>query len=129
MFSPAEWWYRQLLLERRLMGQLLHGSTTKTEAVRRAIQAGQESVRALARHYGIGPTTVQKWRRRSSVSDATTGPEADPLDRAVGARAGRHRGVPPSHSAAARRQPLCAPARHPGPDPLIPTLLSAAPRR
>src|SRR3954468_11992801 len=31
MFSPAAWWYRQLLLGRRLMGQLLHGSTTATE--------------------------------------------------------------------------------------------------
>src|SRR5687768_443052 len=75
MFSPAEWWYGQLLLEGRLMGQLLHGSATTTEAVRRAIQAGQESVRALARRYGISPTTVQKWRKRSSLSDATMGPK------------------------------------------------------
>jgi transposase InsO family protein len=57
------------------MGQLLHGSATTTEAVRRAIQAGQESVRALARRYGISPTTVQKWRKRSSVSDAPMGPK------------------------------------------------------
>ena len=35
------------------MGQVLHGSATTTEAVRRAIQAGQESVRALARRHGI----------------------------------------------------------------------------
>jgi hypothetical protein len=35
------------------MGQLLHGSATTTEAVRRAIQTGQESVRVLARRYGI----------------------------------------------------------------------------
>jgi transposase InsO family protein len=57
------------------MGQLLHGSATTTEAVRRAIQAGQESVRALARRYGISPTTVQKWRKRSSISDAPMGPK------------------------------------------------------
>jgi transposase InsO family protein len=57
------------------MGQLLHGSATTTEAVRRAIQAGQESVRALARRYGISPTTVQKWRKRSSLSDAPMGPK------------------------------------------------------
>jgi transposase len=57
------------------MGPLLHGSATTTEAVRRAIQAGQESVRALARRYGISPTTVQKWRKRSSISDAPMGPK------------------------------------------------------
>jgi transposase InsO family protein len=57
------------------MGQLLHGSATTTEAVRRAIQVGQESVRALARRYGISPTTVQKWRKRASISDAPMGPK------------------------------------------------------
>ena len=40
------------------MGQVLHGSATTTEAVRRAIQHRQESLRALARHYGINPKTV-----------------------------------------------------------------------
>jgi hypothetical protein len=70
MFSRAEWWYDQLLLD----GQLLHGSATTTEAVRRAVQTGQESVRALARRYGISPT-VQKWRQRSSISDAPMGPK------------------------------------------------------
>ncbi|MGW9822086.1 transposase-like protein, partial [Methylorubrum extorquens] len=44
------------------MGQVLHGSATTTETVRRAIQARQESVRAAAKRYGISPTTVQKWR-------------------------------------------------------------------
>jgi transposase InsO family protein len=57
------------------MGQLLHGSATTTEAVRRAIQVGQESVRALARRYGISPTTVQKWRKRASLRDAPMGPK------------------------------------------------------
>ena len=32
------------------MGQVLHGCATTTEAVRRAIQHSQESLRALARH-------------------------------------------------------------------------------
>lgn len=41
-------------------GQVLHGSATTTEAVRHAIQAREESERALARRYGISPTTVQK---------------------------------------------------------------------
>lgn len=57
------------------MGQLLHGSATTTEAVRRAIQRSEESVRALARRYGISPTTVQKWRKRSHVADAPMGPK------------------------------------------------------
>jgi hypothetical protein len=35
------------------MGQVLHGCVTTTEAVRRAIQHSQESLRALARRYGI----------------------------------------------------------------------------
>ena len=58
------------------MGQVLHGSATTTEAVRRAIQASEESVRALAKRYGISPTTVQKWRKRQTVTDARMGPKA-----------------------------------------------------
>src|SRR5215213_8164682 len=57
------------------MGQVLHGSATTTEAVRRAIQRSQESVRALARRHGISPTTVQKWRRRQTTADAAMGPK------------------------------------------------------
>lgn len=56
------------------MGQVLHGSATTTEAVRRALQRSEESVRALARRYGISPTTVQKWRRRTTVADQPMGP-------------------------------------------------------
>jgi transposase InsO family protein len=57
------------------MGQILHGSATTTEAVRRAIQHSQESLRALAGRYGINQKTVAKWKKRSSVSDASTGPK------------------------------------------------------
>ena len=57
------------------MGQVLHGSATTTEAVRRAIQARQESVRATAKRHGISPTTVQKWRRRQTTADARMGPK------------------------------------------------------
>ena len=57
------------------MGQVLHGSATTTEAVRRAIQASEESVRALARRHGISPTTVQKWRKRATTADAPMGPK------------------------------------------------------
>ena len=57
------------------MGQVLHGSATTTEAIRRAIQHSQESLRALARRYGINQKTVGKWRSRSSVADLPTGPK------------------------------------------------------
>jgi len=57
------------------MGQILHGSATTTEAVRRAIQHSQESLRTLAKRYGINPKTVAKWRKRASVADLPTGPK------------------------------------------------------
>ena len=57
------------------MGQVLHGSARTTEAVRRAIQLRHESVRALARRFGVSPTTVQKWRKRETTADAKMGPK------------------------------------------------------
>ena len=58
------------------MGQILHGSARTTEAVRRAIQHSQESLRTLSKHYGINQKTVAKWKKRSSVVDLPTGPKA-----------------------------------------------------
>ena len=57
------------------MGQVLHGSATTTEAVRRAIQHSQASLRVLARRYGINQKPVAKWKRRASVADIPTGPK------------------------------------------------------
>src|SRR3970282_2478674 len=57
------------------MGQMLHGSARTTEAVRRAIQHSQESLRALAMRYGVNQKTVAKWKKRSSASDERTGPK------------------------------------------------------
>ena len=57
------------------MGQILHGSARTTEAVRRAIQHSQASIRALAGCYSINPKTVAKWKRRTSVADAAMGPK------------------------------------------------------
>src|SRR3984957_12022254 len=57
------------------MGQVLHGCATTTEAVRRAIQHSQESLRALADRYGINQKTVRKWRNRSSMTDFPPGPK------------------------------------------------------
>ena len=57
------------------MGQVLHRSATATEAIRRAIQHSQESLRTLARRHGINPKTVAKGRKRCSVADLPTGPK------------------------------------------------------
>ena len=57
------------------MGQVLHGSATTTEAVRRAIQHSEASLRTLAARYGINQKTVAKWKRRTSVADVPTGPK------------------------------------------------------
>jgi hypothetical protein len=48
------------------MGQVLHGSARTTEAVRRALQRSEESVRSLAKRYGIGsrprgPVEMRQW--------------------------------------------------------------------
>jgi len=56
------------------MGQVLHRSATTTEAIRRAIQHSQESLRSLARRHGVNPKTVAKWKKRSSTADRKTGP-------------------------------------------------------
>ena len=89
------------------MGQVLHGSATTTEAVRRAIQHSQESLRALAKRYGINPKTVAKWKTRTSVADLPTGPKEPPINGPVGRGGGRRRRLPKAYSAAARRLPLC----------------------
>ena len=75
MFGPAVWWYDCRCMEGRAMRQVLHGSATTTEAIHRAIQARQESVRAAAKRYRLSPTTVQKWRVRETVADARMGPK------------------------------------------------------
>jgi transposase-like protein len=56
------------------MGQILHGCATTREAVRRAIQHSQASLRELARRYGMNPKSIAKWRKRTSVADLPTGP-------------------------------------------------------
>lgn len=58
------------------MGEVLHGSAITTEAIRRAIQNSQASLRALAEHHGINPKTVAKWKKRDTTADRPTGPRA-----------------------------------------------------
>lgn len=57
------------------MGQILHGGATTTEAVRRAIQHSQTSLRTLSKRYGINQKTVAKWKKRAFVADLPTGPK------------------------------------------------------
>ena len=57
------------------MGQVLHGCARTTQAVRRAIQLQQESVRTLAWRFGVSPTTIQKWRKRTTTVAAAMGPK------------------------------------------------------
>ena len=49
---------------------------TTTEAVRRAMQHSQESLRSRAKRYGVDPKTIAKWRARTSFSDLPTGSKA-----------------------------------------------------
>ena len=56
------------------MVQVLHGSATTIAAVRRAIHNSQESLRSLAKRYGINQKTVAKWKKRTSAADRPTGP-------------------------------------------------------
>jgi hypothetical protein len=55
---------------------------TTTEDVRWAIQKSDESLRVLARRFGIAQNTVVTWKKRDFVTDIRPGPkkaaEADP---------------------------------------------------
>jgi len=57
------------------MSQSLHASATTTEAIRREIQNSPDSLRVLAKRYGINPKTVAKWKKRTTVADTPTGPK------------------------------------------------------
>src|SRR6202522_2354620 len=110
------------------MGQILHGSATTTEAVRRAIQQSQESLRGLAKRYGVNPKTVAKWKARTSVSDLPTGPrEPRSTVLSVEEEAVRRRRLPKAYAVAARRLPLRLAADHPASDALVPSSVSATP--
>ena len=54
------------------MGQLLHGSATTTEAVRRAIQVGQESVRGAKRVEVVPSFVIEILSPGSAALDAIT---------------------------------------------------------
>ncbi len=57
-----------------LWARFFTGAPQRTEVVRRAIQHSQESLRGLAKRYGINPKTVAKWKARETVGDRPAGP-------------------------------------------------------
>ncbi len=73
VFDPRFFWcIRIQRLEGSAIGQVLHGSATTPDAVRRAIQNSQESLGALASRYGVNPKTTLKCKERATVSDLPT---------------------------------------------------------
>ena len=89
------------------MGQVLHGSATTTEAVRRAILHSQASLRALPKRYGINPKTVAKWWQRTLVARPAHGPEGSALDGAVtGGRSDRCHLSPRTNAATVSPPPV-----------------------
>ena len=56
------------------MGQVRHGSTTTTYAVRAAKQRSQALLAQFSQEPGINPKTVAKCRKRSTVENMKTGP-------------------------------------------------------
>jgi hypothetical protein len=83
------------------MGQVLRGSATMTEAVLRAIQYSQESLRSLFRRYGFNQKTVAKSKKRTSTADLKTGPK-EPKLTILGRGRGGHLGFPSPYVAAVR---------------------------
>src|SRR6266404_1098005 len=108
------------------MGQVLHGSATTTEAIRRAIQNSQESLSSLAkrpefsgealRHQSEDRRQVEETDLPSRSADR---PEGAEIDRAVARGGSRRRRPPQAYAAASGRLPLCAAADDPEPDPLL----------
>lgn len=52
----------------------LHKNATTTPATRLAIQQAQGTEAELAQRFGVGRPTIRKWRKRSTVSDASHTP-------------------------------------------------------
>lgn len=108
------------------MGQVLHGSATVTEAVRRAMQNSQKSLRALAQRYGINQKTAAKGKMRGSVADLPTGPKD--TKSTVLSRTGRSSspsGTTPCYHSMIALHPA---ADDPAPDALVVAPLPAAAR-
>jgi len=81
------------------MGQILHGSATTTGVVWRAIQRSSDSLRALAKRYGINPKKAAKWKRRTGARGPSHGSAHHTLD---GAQCRRRGGGRPRFAATER---------------------------
>src|SRR3954471_14493622 len=79
------------------MGQVLHGSATTTEAIRRAIQHSKESLRALLRHQSKDGAQVEGAQLGRGPTDGTKGTA---IDGAVDRGRGGHRWLPPAYASA-----------------------------
>src|SRR5262252_9894394 len=105
------------------LGQVLHGSATTTEAIRRAIQRSQEpeDPGQAPRHQSKDRSQMAQaqLRRRSAHRSETA-----ELNRAVDRGGGDCRRGPSAHAVAARRLPLCAATDDPAPDPVVTASLS-----
>lgn len=64
------------------MGQVLHGSAKTKEAVRRAIQNSQESLRTLSKRYRINPKCCQMEEAKLGDRPANW-PQGAPINRSV----------------------------------------------
>src|SRR5690606_31924671 len=58
------------------MGQVVHGSATRTHASRAAVQRSKAPPKELAARYRLNRKRLAKWRKRSFVHDAAMGPKA-----------------------------------------------------
>src|SRR5438477_4322343 len=109
------------------LGQVLHGSATTTEAIRRAIQRSQESLRTLAKRQDQ-PEDRGQMEEAQLCRGSADRPATTCLNGAVD-RGGsdRHR-VSSAHLTAARRLPVCAAGDDPASDPIIVASLPEAAR-
>src|SRR5919205_333391 len=106
------------------LGQVLHGSATTTEAIRRAIQRSQEGLRTLAKRHGHQSKDRSQMAQAQLRCRSADRSEAAELNRAVERGGGDCRRGSSAHAFAARRLPLCAAADDPAPDPIITASLS-----
>ena len=115
-------------MEGSTMGQVLHSSATTTQAVRRAIQNSQESLRTLAKRYGINQSKDRRKMEETYFSRwSYNRPKESSLKRVIAWRWGGNCCFSKTHFVAARRLPLCIAAEYSLSDTLVVTpLLTAA---
>ena len=62
-------------MEKRLMGQILHGNARTTEAIRREIRHSKESIAKASVRFNVNPKTIIKWKKRDDTKDLPMGPK------------------------------------------------------